>query len=170
MQSQRRLVLLRHAKSDWPPGVPDHDRPLGERGRREAPLVGAWLAERGLVPDLALLSGATRTRQTWSLVAGRLDADVPAVVDERLYDAGPTQMLGVVHGVSPEVGTVVVVGHNPGTQALALLLEDGQGPAEDRSRMGAKFPTSAAAVLAVDCAWRELGAGDGRLEAFVVAR
>jgi len=73
----RRLMLLRHAKSDRPPGIADHDRPLNRRGRDEAPLVGTYLAHNGLVPDRVLCSTSERTRETWELVAGSLADAVP---------------------------------------------------------------------------------------------
>ena len=65
----KRLLLLRHAKSAWPDGVEDHDRPLSDRGRRDAPRMGAYIAAAGLRPDFALVSSARRTQETWALVA-----------------------------------------------------------------------------------------------------
>ena len=167
----RRLVLLRHAKSDWPVGVPDHQRPLAERGRRQAPLAGRWLAERNLVPDLALVSSAVRTQQTWDLVRAELDADVPALVEDALYDAGLTSMLDRLHALPDDLSTVLVVGHNPGTESLAVFLDDGTGPADDRARMIGKYPTSAIAVLGlVVDTWADVDRDTARLEAFAVPR
>jgi phosphohistidine phosphatase len=175
VDTTRRLILLRHAKSDWPDGVPDHERPLGDRGRVEAPLAGRWLAERGFVPDVALVSSAVRTRQTWDLVAAELEsaagAEVPARVEDDLYDAAVWDVLVLLRTLPEDVGTAVVVGHNPGTERLALLLDDGTGPSDDRQRMAGKFPTSAIAVLGLQVpGWGGLDAQTARLEAFHVPR
>ena len=70
----KRLLLLRHAKSAWPEGVEDHDRPLGDRGRRDAPRMGAYMASAGLQPGFALVSSARRTQETWALVEPALAA------------------------------------------------------------------------------------------------
>jgi phosphohistidine phosphatase len=167
----RHLILLRHAKSDWPAGVPDRERPLAGRGRAQAPLAGRWLAEQGLVPDLALVSSAARAQQTWDLVAAELGSAVPAQVDDAFYDAGALDMLERLRGLDDGVTTVLVVGHNPGTENLALLLEDGEGPSEQRARMAGKFPTSALAVLRLLVPrWADLDGGTARLQAFVVPR
>ena len=74
----RRLVLLRHAKSEWP-DVADHERPLAKRGRRDAPVVGRWLAESGYAPDAVVCSTARRARETWTLAeAGLAEVLLPA--------------------------------------------------------------------------------------------
>ncbi|MEE3099475.1 MAG: histidine phosphatase family protein, partial [Pseudomonadota bacterium] len=84
-----RLVLMRHAKSDWgDPGLGDHDRPLNDRGRRAAPRMGAWLAAQGAFPDAALLSSARRVQETWAGVldgAGRTASPPPARTERGLY-------------------------------------------------------------------------------------
>src|SRR5690349_19664904 len=81
MDHTRRLVLLRHAKSEWPEGVPDHKRPLTARGRRDATAAGRWLRahldDLGHGLDAVACSPAQRTRETWALVAAEL-ADPPA--------------------------------------------------------------------------------------------
>lgn len=171
LSTDRRLVLLRHAKSDWPAGVPDRERPLGKRGRAEAPAAGRWLAAAGLVPDLALVSSALRTQQTWDLVAAQLGEDVPARLTDELYESGVAGSLDLVRGLPPDISTALVVGHNPTTESLALLLEDGSGPAADRSRMVGKYPTGGIAVLHLQVpTWSELGQGTARLTAFAVPR
>ena len=93
----RRLILLRHAKSDRPAGVADHERPLNDRGRRAAPAVGAHLAEAGIKPDLALVSTATRTQETWEAVAAALGT--PEMRSHReIYEAPAERILGVIRG------------------------------------------------------------------------
>ncbi|HXT88463.1 MAG TPA: histidine phosphatase family protein, partial [Trebonia sp.] len=77
--ADRRLLLLRHAKSDWP-DVADHERPLAKRGRRDAPVVGRWLRTSGYLPDAVICSTAARARQTWELVSAELPSAAPPEV------------------------------------------------------------------------------------------
>lgn len=167
----RRLVLLRHAKSDWPTGVPDRQRPLGERGNAEAPQAGRWLAAAGIAPDLALVSSARRARQTWRLVSAQLGTQTATRVEDALYGEGVDGMLEVIRDLPDAVSTALVVGHNPATEGLALMLEDGSGVAADRDRMAGKFPTGGIAVFHVQVpGWSDLGPGTARLQAFAVPR
>jgi phosphohistidine phosphatase len=167
--SQRNLLVLRHAKSDWPDGVPDHERPVAARGRREAPLVGQWLHEHGPMPDLVVCSPALRARQTWDLVTQELPAPPEVRLDERVYDAPASQLLTVIGETPDEVTTLLLIGHNPSTEELAGLLAGG-GDKGALDRMRAKFPTAALAVLAFDAAWSDLEPGGAQLVDFVVAR
>ncbi|WP_439575888.1 SixA phosphatase family protein [Phreatobacter sp.] len=166
----RRLILLRHTKSDWPAGLRDRDRPLAARGRRAAPLMGRVLVERGLVPDRALVSTARRTTETWDLArAGH--PDLPAGTGEpRIYEAPAFQLANVIREVPDPVQTLLMVGHNPGMEDLAFELV-GSGDEAARARLGRKYPTGGLAVIA--CAidsWRDLARHCGRLDAFVVPR
>ena len=161
----RRLLLLRHAKSDRPPGVSDIDRPLDARGREAAPRMGAYLAREGLRPDLALVSPSRRTRETWEAVATALDA-VPFEIVESIYEAPPASLLAAVRAGPDTAGTLILVGHNPGTEALAEMLVADGAPAA-RKRLAQGFPTAALAVIAFDVAhWSDIGRS-GRLERFV---
>ncbi|SDD89097.1 SixA phosphatase family protein [Actinokineospora iranica] len=109
----RRLVVLRHAKSAWPEGVPDYRRPLNERGRRDAPAVGRWLAEHVAPIDLALVSPATRTRQTWDLIRADWPQTPPTTFDEQLYGEGADAILTVLAAIPDTAKTVLLIGHNP---------------------------------------------------------
>ncbi|WP_062646463.1 SixA phosphatase family protein [Streptomyces maremycinicus] len=166
----RRLVVLRHAKSAWPQGVPDHERPLAPRGLRDAPAAGRALAEAGHVPDLALCSTAVRARRTWELAAAEWDTPPPVRFDPRLYGADVPELLEVVHETPAEVGTLLLVGHNPGLEELVLdLAGEGRGGALDEVRL--KFPTSAIAVLdAYGPGWRSLTPGTALLTSTTVPR
>jgi phosphohistidine phosphatase len=166
----RTLLVLRHAKSDWPDGVPDHERPLARRGRREAPLVGRWLREHGPAPDLVVCSTAVRARQTWELVAAELPPPPEVRLDKRMYEASAAELLSVVVETPDRVSTLLVVGHNPGLEELAHLLTAGQGDQEALERMSVKFPTAALAVLAFDGPWAGLRPSGARLVGFVVGR
>ncbi|WP_199421830.1 SixA phosphatase family protein [Actinotalea solisilvae] len=144
-----RLVLLRHAKAE-PDAPTDALRPLALTGRRQAGQVGASLASSGLVPDLALVSSAVRTRQTWDLVRSALGGPEPeAEVSDRLYEAGTSDVLDMVRAVDPRVATLLVVGHEPTMSSLAATLA---GPGSDDAAVATVrtgLSTGAYAVLEV---------------------
>ncbi|MCF6525730.1 histidine phosphatase family protein [Streptomyces sp. JJ36] len=158
----RSIVLLRHAKADWP-DVADHDRPLADRGRKDAPLVGEWLTDHGIAPELTLCSTAARTRETWKLLAPKLPRRPKTVYEDRLYEASPGEIIALLNEVPDEVGELLVVGHNPGMQAVADLLS---GEAEDTdaaARLARGFPTSAVAVVRFTGSWKSVEPGTGSL-------
>ena len=162
-----RLLLLRHAKSAWPDGVDDHDRPLGGRGLKAAPLMGRYMAHQGLLPDLALVSTARRTQETWALAGAELPDDIARRDVGEIYEAAADRIAAVVRGVDASVRTLLVVGHNPGLQELAIDLV---GDQERLAGVSEKFPTGALAVIDFTVAWRDVAAGSGVLERFVVPR
>ena len=166
----KRLLLLRHAKSAWPDGVEDHDRPLAERGRRDAPRMGAYMASVGIQPDFALVSSAQRTQETWALVAPALAKPCPSRTVPSIYEAEPAAILAAIHAVPDESETLLVIGHNPGFEDLAALLAP-EGEAEALTRLKTKYPTAGLAVMAFDVkTWAEAVSGGGRLEAFVTPK
>jgi phosphohistidine phosphatase len=158
------LVLLRHAKSSWAdPHLPDHDRPLNTRGRQAAALVGARLRLDGPRPDLVLCSSALRTRQTLERL--RLPKSLDVVVEDTLYGATAASLLRRIQQVPARYETVLLIGHNPGIEDLARLLDNGGLAAVE------KFPTAAVAVLRFDIeAWDEVAAGAGRVGDFFTAK
>lgn len=166
VDSSRRIIVLRHAKADWP-AVPDHERPLADRGRKDAPVAGRWLAGTGITPDLALCSTSERTRETWKLFAHELPTRPRTVYEERLYEASPGRLIEVMQEVIPEeVGTVLLVGHNPGVQGLTEVLAGGfEGDTLTRLRSSG-FPTSAVAVLTLDTPWKAVEPGVAHLTTF----
>lgn len=163
----RRLMLLRHAKSNWPEGVADRDRPLAARGREAAPVMGRYLAEELLLPDLVLVSPARRTQETWELVAPMLPERPPHHTEPRIYEAKAERLLHVAQAVEPQVKTLLMIGHNPGFEELAALLV-GHGDRYASARMAEKYPTCGLAVLdfAIED-WRDLAPRGGRLDRFV---
>ncbi|MFD1657313.1 SixA phosphatase family protein [Streptomyces caeni] len=166
----RRLVVLRHAKSAWPAGVPDHERPLTPRGRRDAPAAGRALAEADCLPDLALCSTAVRARQTWELASGQWGTPPPVRLQPRLYAADVPDLLGCVREVPAAVRSVLLVGHNPGLTDLVLTLA-GDGLDDTLERVRARFPTSAIAVLAWHGGtWEALAPGTALLTDVIVPR
>jgi phosphohistidine phosphatase len=162
----RRLVLLRHAKSDWP-DVPDHERPLAKRGRRDAPAVGRWLGASGYVPDAVVCSTALRARQTWELVAEGLAAAAPAAspavrYEDRVYEATALGLLMLVREFDAAWRTAVLLGHNPGLAELTA------GLASSDSAPPQAFPTAAVAVLGLPGPWADAAQGKARLLAYTV--
>lgn len=158
----RRIVLLRHAKADWPQ-VSDHERPLAERGRKDAPVAGRRLAETGIAFDLALCSTAARTRETWKLAVHELPHRPRTVYEERLYEATLGDLLALLNETPDEVTNLLVIGHNPGMEALADALT-GRAEGDALARMTQRgFPTAALAVIGFSGSWKSLEHGVGTL-------
>jgi phosphohistidine phosphatase len=167
---RRQLYLLRHAKSSWDdPGVDDHDRPLAGRGEKALARMREHLARAAAGPELVLCSSARRTRMTLDGIADALPADVDIEVEDGLYAATGGALLSRLHQVPDDVGRVMLIGHNPGLEDLALLLV-GAGDPSTRARMATKFPTGALATLGFDGPWAALDADGATLEGFVVPR
>jgi phosphohistidine phosphatase len=165
----KRVYLLRHAKSSWKDSsLPDRDRPLAGRGRRAAKaMAGHFEAER-IRPDLVLCSPAHRTRETLELVEGALGDGLEAKVDEALYGAGEPELLAHLKALPEEIGSVMLIGHNPGIEELALALaSDGEGLA----RMSKKYPTGALATIDLPARrWSTVRRRSGELVGFVRPR
>ncbi len=167
----RRLMLLRHAKSDRSiPGMADPTRPLNPHGQDAASRIGAYMAHHALVPDHVLCSPARRARDTWAFVAKELRAMPPTTYDDHLYEAGRNAILAVLRKTAPEIHALLVVGHNPGLHELAIFLI-ASGDVDQRERLREKFPTAGLLVIdfAID-AWSALHRQAGRLDRFVIPR
>jgi phosphohistidine phosphatase len=163
------LLILRHAKSSWNNAhLADFDRPLAPRGQRAAEAVAAHVAALDPPPALVLCSTARRAQETIEPLRDRLPAGIEVQLEDELYGAAATEILARLRQVPDDVGSVMVVGHNPGLEDLVR----GLGRAGDAgliARVHTKFPTAALATLAFDGPWTELGAGPPvRLEGFVV--
>ncbi|MBV9517366.1 MAG: histidine phosphatase family protein [Hyphomicrobiales bacterium] len=166
----KRLLLLRHAKSARPAGVADHERPLAPRGCKDARLMGAYLQEEMLLPDLALVSTSVRTRQTWDLLVQGLGTVPSLRFDRRIYDAPAGRLASVIAETPDATNEVLLIGHNPGLADLAQRLA-GHGDRYALARMRTKFPTSGLAVLDLPGeSWRELNDGSARLDRFVTPK
>ena len=142
------LLVLRHAKSSWnDPALDDHERPLNQRGRRDAPRMGALVREDGLIPDVVLSSDAVRARLTAEAVAETARYAGEILLDPRLYLASPADILSLLPTVRENAGTVMIVGHNPG---LEKLVEHLTGEPQD-------MPTAALAQIGLPIdQWRDL--------------
>jgi phosphohistidine phosphatase len=149
------LILLRHAKSDWPDGVADHERPLNDRGRRDAPHTGEWLVAHGRVPDRAVVSTAVRTQQTYRLTAEAFPKAPEVLSKDELYAASAGEMLEVIRETPESIGTLMIVSHNPGTHYLALALADETHP-DLVAKVHGGYPTNTFTVLEFDGTWATL--------------
>ena len=150
-----RLILMRHAEAERAaPSGRDRDRSLTPRGREDAILMGRILKEKGLRPDIALVSTATRTRQTWELMQEAF-GDVEVRMEPALYNASSDTLRRHVEAAEEEAGCLLVLAHNPGVHMLAhqYLIESAASPSV-MDRMAAGFPTAAAAAFEVDVAGR----------------
>lgn len=169
-----RLMLLRHAKAAWPKDVADLDRPLAERGRKAAPLMGDYLARENLLPDLVIVSPATRTRQTWDLVGAEFarafpGEQIPVVYEPRIYEAPVESLLDVIQD-DHQARTLLMIGHNPGFEELAHMLVS-HGDRYAFARLSQKYPTSGLAVIDFNIgSWAEVTPRSGRLDRFVTPR
>jgi phosphohistidine phosphatase len=171
MSIMKRLILLRHAKSAWEdPDLDDHDRPLNRRGRLSAPLMGAWMADRGFLPDRVLCSTSTRTVETWALARAALPGAPDAVAEPRLYHADPATMLELVRATPDAAATLLLIGHQPGLGSLTRKLAAPGAPIHC-TRAFQKFPTAACAVIDFPVeSWPDVAFGAGAFHAFGVPR
>ncbi|GJE77661.1 SixA phosphatase family protein [Methylorubrum suomiense] len=165
----RRLLLLRHAKSGYPQGVADIDRPLAPRGCDAAPLMGDYIAREGFRPDHAMVSPARRTQETWEAVRpflhGTREETVPSI-----YEAPSARILDAIRSAPDEAATLLIIGHNPGLGDAALRLV-GEGPKDLRRDLREKFPTAALAVITFEIEnWSAITDGAGTLLRYVRPR
>jgi phosphohistidine phosphatase len=170
---ERRLVLVRHAKSDYPSGVPDHGRPLAGKGRRNAQAAGRWLLAEGPRVGLTLCSDAQRARHTWEIMGSELlrgGLDVPYRLEPLLYGAGADDVLDLVRATPPAVTTVAVVGHEPTMSTTALILAGEGSDAPAVAAVHRRFGTNGIAVLRFTGDWPDLAAGGAVLETYVKPR
>ena len=155
----RTLILLRHAKSSWgDPNAKDHDRPLNDRGRRDAQRIGKWLADNDLIPEHAFCSSARRAEETLD----GLGHKVPTFLMSDLYMASPQTILRVMSGAYDS--RILIVAHNPGIGEAARMIVR-QPPRHSRF---ADFPTAACLVADFEVeTWENVKPGTGRVRAFV---
>ena len=162
VDTPRKIVLLRHAKAEWSQSA-DHERPLAERGRTDAPIAGRKLADSGIAFDLALCSTATRTRETWKLAVHEFPHRPRTTYEERLYEASLGELIALLNEVPDDVHNILVIGHNPVMHGAADALS-GQADGEALARMTKDgFPTAAYAVVEFSGTWKSLEPGVGRL-------
>jgi phosphohistidine phosphatase len=164
----KRLYLLRHAKSSWKDAtLADHDRPLAGRGRRASEAIARQLSDRSIEPKLVLCSTARRARETLDRIAPALGT--PTVkIEPDLYVADARGLLERLRGLPDAIESVMLIGHNPAMQELAVDLAR---PSPAASELAAKYPTAALAVLTFTAStWRRLGHGTAELVELVKPR
>lgn len=159
---------MRHAKSAWPIGVGDSERPLSARGERDAVAAGRAIAAELPTPDIVVLSTSRRTRQTMTLIESVL-GPVPSQVDQRVYASTWWDLADVIHDTADSVTTLMLLGHNPGLEDLVGQLAAG-GDEKSLRQLDVKFPTSAIAVLTGSRPWSQWNAGCARLDRLLVPR
>jgi phosphohistidine phosphatase len=158
-------MLLRHAKSDWP-DVPDRERPLAKRGRRDAPRVGRWLRDHGYVPDAVVCSPARRAQQTWELLAPELGGSPSVTFEPRAYDANALTLLYLARELPSPYRAALLIGHNPAISELVSALAEPQ--AADGASREIRFPTAAVAILEFTGGWPDLSPGQAHLVDFTI--
>ncbi len=162
IDGQRTLVVVRHAKAAWPDDVSDLERPLTGRGRRDAAALGAWLVDRGLVPEVVLCSTATRAAQTWAgaqmqvaKAAAERGSELLVRPEAAVYDAPASRLLSLLRALDAGeseagAGCALMVGHNPGVEELVARL----------CGRSVHLKTAGIALLAVSGPWAELDSAE----------
>ncbi|WP_327066538.1 SixA phosphatase family protein [Kitasatospora sp. NBC_01302] len=167
VNASRRIIVLRHAKADWPE-VTDHERPLADRGRHQAPAAGRWLADSGIDPDYVLCSTSLRTRETWKLAAHELPKRArKTVFEDRIYDATAGEIIEVLQETPDAYADVLLVGHNPGVQNLTEVLAGDASLGDElvQLRRGG-FPTAGIVVLTFEGSWKDVEPGVATLVSY----
>ncbi|MEK9678329.1 MAG: histidine phosphatase family protein [Rhodospirillaceae bacterium] len=167
----KRLYLLRHAKSSWNQlGQEDHERPLNERGRRNAVEMGQFMRAGELFPNLILCSSSERTRETCSILLSGLELDINCQFTDELYLATAATMLTLIHETSDQIDSLMVISHAPGVADAALMLgQNGNGAA--RNLLEQKYQTGALTIFDSDAdRWIDVGPESCRLIDFIRPR
>jgi phosphohistidine phosphatase len=158
------LVLVRHGKAEQY-GDDDHRRQLTERGRRQARAAGEWLAAHGYVPTHAIVSSATRTRETWDMLRAGSGTTADPDVSDAAYPADAEAALAILRGAPSDAAVLAFVGHNPTASSLVHLLDSGEPDPVAFRALSFGLPTSGVAVLEVPVPWADLDVGSARLVA-----
>lgn len=162
-----RLLLLRHAKAMWAkPGMKDFDRPLDQEGKASLDRLARTMRSIDLYPNLVVLSGSCRTKETAYGIIERLQVEVKTIIDDTIYSGGAADYMQSIrrHG---DVPTLMLVGHNPSMEDLALAL-CGDGKKDGLLKLHAGFPTAALANITFPVSLGEIERGTGYLESFML--
>lgn len=166
------LTLLRHAKSGWnDPVARDFDRPLNARGRRAGETIGRHMRALGLAFDRVVASPAVRVVETLEEVGAGYGRALEPEWDRRIYLASGATLLDVVNALPDDSGSVLMVGHNPGLEDLALMLVPDNGDTALRDELETKYPTATLAQMTLDIdRWADAAAGCATLDRFIRPR
>lgn len=163
-----RLMLFRHAHASRPADVVDHERPLSAEGHEQAARMGAYLSKAGLIPDMAVVSTARRTQETWNdaVAAGGMSASALKVDESRIYESAAGDLLEVLRSQDARHRSVMLLGHNPGMERLAAWLI-GEADRAALARLQREFVVGGLAVIDFQVEdWSQLDVQGGRLERF----
>ena len=151
----KKLVIIRHAKSDWEDSsLDDFDRPLNTRGEENAPYMGNFLKEKSLIPDLIMSSPALRAITTAELIAKEVGYTSDIMQNQYIYEAYVNTLQDIVSYIPDTNEVVFLVGHNPGVSALAYMLCD----------LKESIPTCATVEIEFDCdSWMDVSKENGKL-------
>jgi len=159
-------MLFRHAEADRPDNVADHERPLSVRGLEQARLMGEHIKANSLVPDLAIVSSARRTQETWSAASSEAGFSPRKVDEPRIYESTAGNLLEVLREQDAAHARIMMVGHNPGMERLAAWLLN-SGDAAALARLQREFVVGGLAVLDFQVtSWKELDVRSGHLARF----
>ena len=164
-----RLILMRHAKSDWSQGAADIDRPLNKRGRSAAKRIGVYLAETQIQPDRILCSPSRRTRETLAKLLPCCSNLREILFIPSLYENMASDYLGVIRAFGADADTLMVIGHNSATHETAVSLASAN-PGPDFPALATAFPTAAIAVFSTETFWSEIGPENMTLDTYVLPR
>ncbi len=161
-----RLMLFRHAKADRPVDCVDHERPLSLHGHQQAKAMGDYIKGQKLVPDLAIVSSARRTQETWQEASSAGALNTITAIEPRIYESSVDDLLDVIRAQDSKHGSIMLVGHNPGMERLtAWLAGNTEGNALERLKQG--YVPGGLAVIDLHIeSWSKLDARSGRLERF----
>lgn len=171
--TRKTLAVQRHAKSSWATSGPDFERPLAERGLRDAAAAGRWYVAEDIGFDLVLCSAAARARATLDVVAEQGVEAGRIVVDDRIYHSTSTTLLKLLNGLPEDAARVLLVGHQPTLEDLVVRLSSAPGtraPEAVDELVANGFRTSAIALLTLDRPWADVADGTARLDAVHVPR
>jgi phosphohistidine phosphatase len=164
-----RLILMRHAKSDWSQGTSDIARPLNKRGRSAAKRIGRHLTETGVQPDRILCSPARRTRETLAKMLPFFTALREILFVPGLYEGMENDYLAIIRAYGADADTLMVIGHNSATHETAVRLAAAD-PGPNFQTLSTTFPTGATAIFSTDIFWSEVAPENVRLDAFILPR
>jgi len=163
------LHLLRHAKSSWKDAaLDDHERPLSKRGRETAKTLGRYLRREKIKPDLAVCSTAVRARETLAPIRKKTKLR-KVVLEDGIYEVAQEHLWERIRALPKNAKSVLLIGHNPALQELALELADADSRALFPA-IEAKFPTGAMATFRFKGAWKELRPNGAALVAFTTPK
>jgi phosphohistidine phosphatase len=164
-----RLILMRHAKSDWTQGTEDIARPLNKRGRSAAKAIGRHLAETDVQPDRILCSPSRRTRETLAKLLPHLTGLREILFVPGLYEGMGADYLAIIRAYGADADTLMLIGHNSAMHETAVHLASAS-PVPEFKSLATVFPTGATAIFATEIYWSEIGPDNVRLENYILPR